>query len=90
MLAAGQLLNPIQWPTPVLRLDVSKIIFLLMEIGCDVMTHKCEEAHGSVGGVAFADKLAVNSTAVENVGEERGPSIDRDDNEDAYDVFLFV
>jgi hypothetical protein len=89
MFTTTQLLDPIQWPAPVLRFGTAKIVFLLVKIGCYVVTHKREEAHSSVGGVAFTDKFPVNRTAEEKVGEERGPSIDRDDSEDAYDVFLF-
>jgi hypothetical protein len=61
-----------------------------VKIGCDIVAHECKEARDSVSGVALADKLAVNSMSVENVGEEGGPGINRDDKEDAHDVFLFV
>jgi hypothetical protein len=38
-----------------------------MEIGCNIMTHEREEAHDSVSGVAFADKLTVDSLSIEDI-----------------------
>ena len=90
MLAAGQLLEPIQRPTPIVRLDVAKVLFLLMEIGCNIMTHEREEARDCISGVAFADKLTVDSPSVEHIRERCGPRVDRNDEEDTYNVFLFV
>lgn len=90
LLAASHLLEPIQRPTPILRFDVAKVVFLLVEIGCKIMAHEREEARYSISGVAFAYKLAVDGVSVEHVREQCGPRVDRNDEEDTYDVFLFV
>lgn len=62
---ATALSKPIHWPYPrFYRAHISKEFLLLVQVGRDVVTHKCEEGGDGKSFVAVAENLKVDCMPV--------------------------
>ena len=76
-------LHPVYRQHPVLRLDISKVLLLLVQIWCDVVAHQCEETCDCKSLVTISDCFIVNRVMVIEVGKEGDDGVDGDHDEDA-------
>jgi|SRR5690242_8306978 len=76
LLTARTLLHPSDGPDPVLWLDVSEILLLVVEIRCDVVAHESEEAGNGEGLVAVSQDLEVDCLLVVQVAQEGNHGVD--------------
>jgi hypothetical protein len=79
-------LNPRSGPNPSLRPDGSEILFLLMQIICDVVTEKRKEGRNGESFVAVAKDFKVDGVSVVEEGEERDGGINRNHEQNSNDT----
>ena len=82
-------MHPVHRPNPVLRFNVPEILFLLVKVGRDVVTHECKKAGDGEGFITVSKDFIVYSMFVVYVGKEGDDGVNGYHNEYANyaDVF---
>lgn len=90
ILSSGDFLQPAHRKRPVLRLRASEVGFLVVKVGCNVMTHERKETCDRVGLIAISYESKVGGVTVKDVAEKGGGGVNGYHGQNADYVHLFV